>query len=465
MIELILIPFGGALMALLLGGRGKLFVGVATALAASWFTAKLMFAGTAHYPMAYPMGGWAAPLGIELRLDGFSLAMLLLASIVCLFATVYAAAYFRSERTDSTAAVFFWPLWLLQWGGLNAVFLAGDLFNTYLALEFTILSAAALIVVQGRLDAIRGALTYVLASLAGSLTFLMGVGFVYAITGSLNSSAAALGENAAAQWAGVLLLGGLLVKSALFPFHFWLPEAHAKAPAPVSAVLSAVVVKAGFYVALRLWLDLFPGDLRRNAGPMVGTLGTMAILLGSIWALQQTRLKLLVAYSTVAQVGFLFLFFAMLQRPEGEAWKGVVYQALAHGLAKASMFMFAGAVQVGAGTDQLKRASAWNLPVGTAAFVISGVILAGLYPGGGPKGLLLKAAWELGEWWWMPGVILGMALTTAYLGRALYFLWRNEPAQKRTISRWMEWSALGLAGSAVGLAWNSEALIEWLLGP
>src|SRR5258708_26526649 len=154
------------------------------------------------------------------------------------------------------------------------------------------------------------------------------------------------------------MTAGLLAKAALFPLHLWLPPAHANAPAAASAVLSALVVKASFFLIVRLWFDVMPALATAAVTTVLATLGAAAILFGSVLALRQARLKLLVAYSTVAQIGYLFLMFplAIGGHPwSADAWNGGIMQMLSHAFAKAAMFLAAGPGAEQPGHDRLRR--------------------------------------------------------------------------------------------------------------
>jgi multicomponent Na+:H+ antiporter subunit D len=226
----------------------------------------------------------------------------------------------------------------------------------------------------------------------------------------------------------VLMTGGLLAKSALFPLHFWLPMAHANAPAPVSAALSALVVKAAFYLLLRLWLDVFDVALTAAAAGLLGLLGAAAVLWGSWQAWRAARLKLLAAYSTVAQLGYLFLFLPLLlAAPAGDAkdtvFGAMVLFALSHGFAKSALFLGAGVIQQHAGHDRIAElgGTARALPVTTFVLALAGVALIGLPPSGTflAKWQLLSAAIAVGQWIWLPVVAIGSLLAGAYVFRVL----------------------------------------------
>ncbi len=201
------------------------------------------------------LGGWQPGLGIALRADGLTALLLSMSALIGLAAGVYASAYF----TDAGQRARFWPQWLLLVTALHALLLSADLFNLYVTLELLGLSAVTLSTLGGGADALRAALRYLTVGLLGSLSFLAGVTLVYAAYGTLYmfSLAGQLPAGPASWLALTLMSAGLLLKCALFPLHFWLPPAHASAPAPVSAALSALVVKAAFYLLMRLWLDLF----------------------------------------------------------------------------------------------------------------------------------------------------------------------------------------------------------------
>jgi len=274
-----------------------------------------------------------------------------------------------------------------------------------------------------------------------------------------------------ALWVALTLMtGGLAAKAALFPLHFWLPPAHANAPAPVSALLSALVVKGSFYILLRLWFEAFPALLTPAVAQAFGALGAAAILWGSINALFQPRLKLLVAYSTVAQLGYLFLLFPLAgARDDGFlAWSGGLIFLGAHACAKTAMFLTAGNILHAAGHDRIRDLDGIThvLPISAFAFGLAGLSLVGLPPSGGFAGkwLLLSACLAQGQWWWVIVMLFGSLLAAAYVMRVLNHAFTHvpDPATPNPIPPVMEWTALVLAVLAVGLglvaAWPVEVL-------
>jgi len=443
----ILLPLAGALICFI-WPRRSMPLGLVTALAIVACVAGLVWQVAEYGTQRYAIGGWGAPLGIDLYADGLSVLMLMLTAVVGLGISVYSTGYFERK----TSAVF-WPLWLFLWAALNALFLSADIFNLYVTLELLGLAAVALVALAGGADALTAAMRYLLVNITGSLFFLLGVVLFYHNFGSLDIAILSQQvESSPAAWAATgLMSAGLLLKTALFPLHFWLPPAHARAPAPVSALLSALVVKASFYILLRLWLEIFPLD---NAAPgqLLGLLGAGAVLWGGFQALRQTRLKLMIAYSTVAQLGYLFLAF-----PLGTtiAWKGALYLLMSHALAKAAMFMAAGNIMRFGGHDRIADLDrvAQRLPLTLAAFTLAGISSMGLPPSGGfiGKWLLLDAALYSGQWWWALILILGGLLTAAYVFKVVgYAFTRAEVTREtRTVPARMEWTALLLATAAV----------------
>ena len=313
---------------------------------------------------------------------------------------------------------------------LHALLLAADLFNLYVTLELLGLTAVALGAMNGATDAVKGALRYLVVGLLGSMMFLAGVVLVYARYGSLDMVAlAGVVQAEPAAWVALVLMSaGLLIKCALFPLHFWLPPVHANAPAPVSAALSALVVKAAFYLVIRLWFDLLQPAVTPAAAGLLGLLGAGAVLWGSWNAYLAPRLKLLAAYSTVAQLGYLFMFFPVLAAlPPGAgrdtAFGALVLMALTHGFAKSALFLAAGAVQQRAGHDRIAElgGTARALPVTTFTLALAGVGLIGLPPSGTflAKWQLLSSAFVTGQWLWVPVVAVGTLLAAAYVFRVL----------------------------------------------
>lgn len=421
----IILPLSGALLAILWPRRSAR-IGLFASLSTLFATGLLLWQVASQGQLIHPLGGWDPGLAIVLRADALATTLLLMSSLVALAAGWYATAYFENTTKQSQ----FWPLWLLMIAALHAMLLSADLFNLYVTLELLGLSAVSLAALGAGRAAVEAALRYLTVGLLGSMAFLAGLTLVYTRYGTLDMlSLAQVIESEPATWLALALMStGLLVKSALFPLHFWLPPAHANAPAPVSAALSALVVKAAFYLMLRLWLDTFQSALTPAASSLLGLLGAGAVLWGSWNALRAPRLKLLAAYSTVAQLGYLFIFFPLLMAlPPGPrydaAFGALVLMALTHGFAKSALFLTAGVIQQRTGHDRIEGlgGTARALPVTTFTLALAGVALIGLPPSGAfiAKWQLLSSAFALGQWFWVPVVTIGSLLAAAYVFRVL----------------------------------------------
>ncbi len=426
------------------------------------------------------LGGWAPPLGILLRLDPLAAVFIGMTAAVGGLVSAYAWWYFRAEESSAGAHSLFWPLWLFLWSGLNGLFLSNDLFNLFVTIEVVGICAVALAVLSGKAASLVAGLRYLLAAIGGSMAYLYGVALLYGSTGTLDLTllGAALGPSPATTFALLVMTLGLMIKTASFPLHFWLPPAHAAALPPVSALLSALVVKGTFYILLRLWTEGFGVSLTFAAGQLIGLAGATAVLWGSWQALMQDRLKLIVAHSSVAQLGYLLMVFPLLVLAPGvaaetaewlsPAWTAGVYQVMAHAFAKASFFLSAGVIVIALGHDRKSslRDLVARLPMTAMAIALAGVSLIGLPPSGGffAKWMLLKGIFLSEQWWWAPAVLGGSFLTAGYVFMILRLAFApakvDEPV--RPVPRALQVCALLLAIGAFLIVLPAEQVIRFL---
>lgn len=464
MVALVVLPLTAAVIAFVFP---RLAAATATLSAAGALGfAALLLRSVADSPARHAPGGWGAPLGIELHADALTAVMLVATAVILLALTVFG----RGHLARQPLGRFFWPLTLMLHTALDALFLANDVFNIYVTLELLSLSAVALVALADRRAALAASLDYLLASMAASLAYLLGVAILYHATGTLDLDALGAGrgldfDGVPARVALGLMTAGLAVKGALFPLHFWLPAAHSEAPAPVSALLSGLVVKAPFYVLLRLWLGPFaaaPGSIN----VLLGALAAAALVWGSVQALRQDRLKLLVAYSTVAQLGLLYLLFPLLA--ETYAVGAAVLLMLSHALAKAGMFLAAGNIHFSLGHDRIRGLNglARHLPVTLSAFGVGGICVAGMPPSGNfvAKWLLIESAFDSGRWWWAVPIIAGGLLSAAYVLRVVghAFMADESAGRGRPIAGIMAFVPLMLSLLALGLGLAAAPLLETL---
>lgn len=383
--------------------------------------------------LIYIVGNWQPPLGIALRADGLSVMMLAVTAAVIAATGLFARDLFGLDQTtcDGRLATSFWMLLMGLWSGLNLVFLSQDLFNLYVALELLTFAAVPLVCLDGRGETAAAALRYLMFALLGSLLYLLGAGSLYGAYGTLDIRliAGASQHGAAIHLALALMIPGLLAKAALFPLHLWLPPAHAGAPAAASAVLSALVIKAPVFLILRLVVDIAPPEAAAVAGQVLAVMGAASILFCSVMALRQERLKLMIAYSTVAQIGYLFIVFPLAGVGDGSApfgtiaWTGGALQLTSHALAKAAMFMAAGIVAEAIGHDRIRDLGGFGrvLPLSAATFGLAGLSLMGIPPSGGfiAKCLLLTAAAVGGHLWLALTILAGGLLAGGYVFRVM----------------------------------------------
>lgn len=388
------------------------------------------------------LGGYAPPLGISLRVDGLATVFILLTSVVGV--CVSAAAALSPKLTGSSG---FHPLWLGAWAGLNAVYVTGDLFNAYVGIEVVGLSAIGLVAI-GKRASWRAALRYLFIAVPGALLYLVGVGLIAAETGTLDIQQArvALAAGSGAGMTAAAALGfatvGLAMKIALVPMHGWLIPAHANATTVVSPLLSALVIKAGLFILIRFWMWLLPLSELSALAPTViawvlAGLGVVALVHGSVMAMRQHTLKRLVAYSTVAQVGYWFLFFPLIVDPFPSvietravtaitiesvplaALVGTVGMALGHGISKAGLFLAAGFLKDHYGTDEIVKLRGVSrqhpmlfLGMGLCAVGIAGLPFSLSFAG---KWSLATAGVASGHYWILVVLTVATLLSAGYL--------------------------------------------------
>ena len=358
-----------------------------TALLAALAVARLASAGT----VTASAFGFAPPLGIRLRLDPIGAWILPVAG----FAAVVAPYAARSTRDvlDARSGPAFHALLLANVGGMIGFALSADLFNLFVFMELTALSSYALVALGGRGVAAFAALKYLMIGAVSSLAMLLGVGLLYRETGVLDLvlvaerlalRAAAGGDAGPIVVAFALLATSFLVKAALFPLHTWLPDAHAIAMGPVSAILSGLVVKVGILGLLRLYQLAYASDVLglQAFNLVLAVLGAIAIVMGAFFAMFQNDVKLMLAYSTVSNVGYIVLGLGLASP---YAVLGAAVHVFNHALIKITLFLAAGAMVHATGRRTLHDLGgvARSMPVTTAALAIGAISIVGLPPTAG----------------------------------------------------------------------------------
>ena len=407
------LPLAASLLAQLLARRRE---GVAEGLAIlAMLALTAMSMLTVGREGLYQLGGWPTPIGIDLRLDGLATLLLLAVNGVGLAVSLYAVDYMRRY----TARRHFYGLFLLMVTGMNGVILAGDLFNLYVFLEVAAVASYALVAFGTEHEELEASFKYIVLGTLSSALILVGVALVYGMTGTLNLAQIAGRIAETGLGAPLLLAFGLFIvgfsfKAALVPFHAWLPDAHPAAPAPVSAMLSGVLIKAiGVYVLARLAFNVF--GIADNELSLLRWLGALSMIAGGLLAAGQSDIKRLFAYSSISQVGFIVLGFG-LGTPLGIV--GALYHLVNHALFKSLLFLNAGAVEYATGTRRLSELGGLNraLPVTGATSLIGSMSIAGLPPLNGfwSKLIIVLACIEAGHYGFATAAVLVSVVTLAY---------------------------------------------------
>jgi multicomponent Na+:H+ antiporter subunit D len=422
----------------------------------------------------HQVGGWAAPLGIEYVLDPLSAFIALLIGSVSLLVVLYPTAVGLGVQAER--GLFLHPVVLLLVGGLMGVAVAGDLFNLFVSLEIYSLASYALIALGGPAAAIAS-FRYLLLGTLGSSLYLLGVGFLYFMTGTLSMSTvgptlSALTHSRTTAAAAALVIIGLGIKMALFPLHVWLPDAHSHAPPGVAALLAAVQVKVAAYALIRLTFDVFPPGYLADTVPVLDLLtwlGAAGVVVGSVAAIRQSDLKRMLAHSTVAQIGYLAIGIG-LAHPV--ALVGALLHVVNHAAMKACMFFVAGGVIESAGTKKIQAMAGLGprMPATMTAFTIAAVSMVGLPPTAGffSKWYLVRGAGEADQWAVAAVVIGSSVLTLIYFLRVLETVWFRPRADEQPVKearRAIVAPVIVLAAAVLALGFVNLTIVEHVLDP
>jgi multicomponent Na+:H+ antiporter subunit D len=368
----------------------------------------------------YAMAGWKFPVGIILVLDGFSAPVLVITNFVALMCLLFSYDYIKKYGAKEK----YYALFLLMLAGMNGVIVTGDIFNLYVFLEIASVASYALVGYGTQREEIEATFKYLVLSSIGTSFMLLGIGLVYAHTANLNmayiseilaSSGVSAGQAPASIYlAAVLFIVGFSVKAAIVPFHAWLPDAHPSAPAPISAMLSGVLIKTiGIYAFIRVTYIM----LGMNTGVVPQVLrifGSLSIMIGVLLALGQWDFKRLLAYHSVSQMGYIALGFG-LATPLGII--GGLYHLLNHSVFKSLLFLNSGAVDYRLNTRNLKKMGGLSekMPVTGTTSMIASLSIAGIPPFNGfwSKLVIVIAAIQAGHPLLAIWAIIGSILTLA----------------------------------------------------
>jgi multicomponent Na+:H+ antiporter subunit D len=398
--------------------------GVLGAAAVSLFN---VFRVAASGPIHYRFGGWIPPIGIEYVLDPLSAFLTAAINSIAVVVLIHAKGSIDSEIEKIRVVPFFALVMLFLCGG-NGIILTGDLFNLYVFLEISSLALYGLIAAGDRKSPVA-AFRYLIMGVVGGSFYLLGVGFLYMMTGSLNMAdiraiLPVIGTPPPVIVGLCLMIIGLGIKMALFPLHGWLPDAYTSAPSATSSIMAPIGIKIGAYGILRILFFVFGVRLVTEVFPIAGAIAWLSaagIIYGSIMALAQKELKRMLAYSSISQIGYIGLGLG-LANPMGLI--GAVLHILNHGLMKACLFLVAANFRLKLGHSRIDRMDdslRKKMPWTTAAFVIGALSMIGIPPTAGffSKWYLALGTISGGSWHFLAVILVSSLLNAVYFFRII----------------------------------------------
>jgi len=383
----------------------------------------------AHGPVSYAMGSWPAPWGIELRVDALSAFLLVLVSLTASLVAPYASRSLAAEVPGDRQYLAY-AMYCLCLAGLLGMVVTGDAFNLFVFLEVTSLATYVLVGLGPRRKALVAAYQYMLLGTVGATFYVIGVGLLYLMTGTLNMEDMA-GRLRDAQdlrpvYAALAFITvGIGLKLALFPLHQWLPDAYAEAPSMVTAFLAATATKVSVYVLLRFYYSVFDPDAlfgRLPTGAVFIGLSVAAMLLASAAAVYERDVKRLFAWSSVAQIGYITLGIGI---DNTSGLTGSLAHLLNHGITKGAIFVLLGGVALRCGAAAMTvdgmAGLGRRMPLTAFGLVIAGLSLVGIPGTAGfvTKWILIQGALERGMWWVVAAILASSLIAAVYVWRVV----------------------------------------------
>jgi len=456
------------------------------AVAFNLVAAVIVLLGSPDKALSLYIGGWGPEnvLGIQMVCDGLAKLMLVIINLIALISIVFARSYMRRF----TSIWLFETLFLLMTGAMNGVVLAGDLFNLFIFLEIAAISSYALVGFGCEAEELEAAFKYLVLGTVGSGLILLGVAILYSLTGHLNMAkiaellpkAGATGP--AALLAAAALLSGLALKAAMVPFHAWLPDAHPSAPAPISAMLSGVLIKtSGVYALARIVFNVL-GAQHTEYSSILIALGVVSMVVGAFLAVGQWDLKRLLAYSSISQAGYIVLALGVGARVVGSGGDrdiaalcifGGLFHLFNHAAFKSLLFLSSGAIEQQAGTRQLKEMGGLTRRMPLTAFCcrVGALSIAGVPPFNGffSKLIILIALVLAGQYALCVIAVAVAVITLLMYVRVQRYALEGEPTGRAAAAReapaamWAAMLVLAVICIVGGLA--IVVLREQLFGP
>jgi multicomponent Na+:H+ antiporter subunit D len=393
------------------------------------FSLYLAWRVAAAGPVSYAIGSWPPPWGIEYRVDALSAFVLVAVSLTASFVAPYAYRSIAAEVPRDRQYLMY-AMYCLSLAGLLGIAITGDAFNLFVFLEISSLASYVLVALGPRRQALVAAYQYMLMGTVGATFYVIGVGLLYLMTGTLNlvdmaERLRAVDDVRPLFVALAFITVGIGLKLALFPLHQWLPNAYAFAPSMATAFLAATATKVSVYVLLRYYFTVF------DPVPLFGRLPTReafvalsiaAMLVASLVAVFERDVKRLFAYSSVAQIGYITLGIGVDNQA---SLTGSIVHLLNHGVAKGAIFLLLGGVALRAGTAglMLEQIAGLNrrMPLTAFGLAVAGLSLVGIPGTAGfvTKWYLVVGALERGWWWVVAAVVASSLIAVAYVWRVV----------------------------------------------
>jgi multicomponent Na+:H+ antiporter subunit D len=427
----IIIPLVLALIAPVAGRLNKIYSWAIAFLATlfSFITSMLllrqvMYNGT----ISYWMGGWEPPWGIEYVIDYLSGLVLVIVTFLAVAVTIFARKSVANEIDDNKIPAFY-GVYLLFIVGLMGMIVTGDIFNLYVFLEISSLTGYALVAMGKRRKAPLAGFRYLVIGTVGATFILLGIGYLYIATGTLNM--ADLGARLPGLFNSKLVITafaffaiGFSIKTALFPLHTWLPDAYTYAPSAVSALMASTGTKVGAYSFIRIIFTVFGVQVFLNQWVSVPyfflIIASVTMLVGSILAIAQTNIKKMLAYSSVSQIGYIMLG-VFLMNPIG--LQGGLLHIFNHALMKCALFLSVGCIAYKTGISNINdlKGLGFKKPYTMAAFTIGALSMIGipLTVGFVSKWYLALGSLENGMWYLIPVIVISSLLMLVYFWRVI----------------------------------------------
>ncbi len=390
----------------------------------------------------YHLGGWKPPFGIEYVIDLLNGFVCIIIAFIGLMVAIYSKESVKKELPGKT--IPFYSIFLLLITGLMGMTITGDIFNFYVFLEISSLTAYALIAMGDRGDGLVASFNYLIMGTVAASFILLGIGYLYAVTGTLNMADM---QNILPDIYGskvvlaalAFFMAGFSIKIGLFPLHAWLPDAYTHAPSTASALIAGLMTKVGVYAMIRFMFSVFTPAFVIDITRMTEILtwaAALAIIMGSVFAIAQSDIKRMLAYSSISQIGYILLGVGLVNVI---GMQGGLLHILNHAFMKCALFLVAGAIFYRTGIRNIHQFQGLGkkMPVTTIVFLIAALSMIGVpgTVGFTSKWYLALGSIEAGQWIFVLVILVSSLLNIVYFWRIFDNIWFGNPHEKEHIKR------------------------------